>query len=154
MLESIFNELQEMRGDLDRFLNDGTSGTTRFSSSTSEWVFLPPMETGWTDDSLNLRFVVPGVREKDLEMTVQGNQLVIRGERKTPEGFGNDGSTYHRLTYGKFERTVDLPNGLNLDKVDAYLHDGVLDIHIPFAEEQKPRKIQISAGKAPKALAA
>jgi HSP20 family protein len=57
------------------------------------------------------------------------------------------------LTYGKFESMIDLPGGLELEKLEAHLHDGVLDIRIPVAAAMKPREIPISAGS-PKALAA
>jgi len=112
------------------------------------------VETGWTDDYLNLRFVVPGIRNEDLEVTVQGHQLVLRGERKAPEGFGKEGSVFYRLPYGRFERVVELPHNVDSGKLDAYLHDGVLDVLIPIAEGAKPKKIEITAGKEPKAIAA
>lgn len=79
---------------------------------------------------------------------------MVHGERKAPQGFGNEGYTYQRLPYGKFERAVDLPNGLNTDKLEAYLHDGVLDVRIPIEEAMKPRKIEITFGATPKAIAA
>lgn len=154
MLDMVFRELQDMRQKLDRYFGDGAQDAARQGGAASDWVFLPPVETGWTDERLSLRFVLPAVREKDIDLTVQGNQLVVRGERKAPESFGSDDSTYHRLTYGRFERIVDLPNGLDLEKLEASLHDGVLDVLIPIAEVQKPKKIQISAGKKPKAIAA
>ncbi len=109
---------------------------------------------GRTDEHLNLRFIFPAVEEKDLQLTVEGNQLIVRGERKEPKEFSKEGRGYTRLTYGKFERVVDLPRGLNLDKLEARLHEGVLDVRIPVTEAVKPRKIAITAGPEAKKIAA
>lgn len=150
---SLFREFEEIRRTMDRIFQDFVRATERFAPLTTEWTFAPAVETGWTDEYLNLRVILPGVSEKDLEVNVQGNQLVIRGERKLPEGFGKEGYTYTWLPYGKFERVIDLPSGLNTDKIEAYLHDGVLDIRIPVAEAMKPKHIPIYT-EVPKALAA
>lgn len=150
--QTLFNEF---RRSLDQLL-ENFSGSNRLigSEGNTDWAFTPGVETGWTDDYLNLRVVVPGVTEKDMKVTLQGNQLVIEGERKAPEGFTSDGYGYTRLSYGKFYRTVDLPNGLELEKMSCHLHDGVLDIRIPVATAMKPRQIQIKAGEPRKAIAA
>ena len=68
-------------------------------------------------------------------------QLVISGERKAPEDFLKNGHT--QLVYGKFYTSVTLPGGLEVDKVNCQLQDGVLDISIPVAEAMKPRQIPI-----------
>lgn len=137
-----FDDFDALRRDMNRFFDgfgDGLAGEA--------WGSGPAVETGWTDDYLNLRLVLPGVPEDSLDMTVQGNQLVIRGERPAPQDFGKQGAAYYRLPYGKFERKVDLPNGLNLDHIDASLHHGVLDVRIPVSEAVKPRKIQIQGAE-------
>jgi HSP20 family protein len=77
---------------------------------------------------------------------VQGNQLIIQGERKAPENFAKDGNAFWQVAYGKFERAVDLPNGLDVDKLRAHLHDGFLDVQIPVSEAMRPRNVQIQIG--------
>ena len=115
--------------------------------SASEWTsFQPHVESGWTDEALNLRFVVPGVSEKDLKVTVQGNQLYVQGNRTAPENFAKNGYVWNQISYGKFERVLDLPAGLDLDKLQAHQHDGLLDIRIPMAAAMKPKPISISTG--------
>ena len=144
---SIWDELNDVRRSFDQLFDSLT--TYSRPRRDGDFMFSPNVETGWTDDSLNLRFVIPGVSEKDLNISVQGNQLQIQGERKAPEGFAKNGNAFLQLAYGKFERVVDLPNGLDLSKVQAHLHDGVLDIRIPLAETMKPRQVQIQAGDRP-----
>ena len=153
MFARMFEELEQLRRSMDRLFEQGLAPRWSAGQTTSEWTFTPPVKTGWTDESLNLRFILPGVTEKDLNLSIQGNQLEIRGERKPPENFGREDAVWHAIPYGKFERTVDLPNGLNLDALEARLHDGVLDVRIPLAAEVKPRRIQIQVGEERKQLA-
>lgn len=144
---TIVDELNDFRRSFDQIFDNFYSTSRRIGGSErSEWNFAPAVETGWTDDYLNLRVVLPGVTEKDLSISQQGNQLVIRGERKAPENFSKEGNAYHQLNYGKFERVLDLPSGLDVDKLQASLHDGMLDIRVPVAQAVKPRQIKITSG--------
>ena len=118
----------------------------------SQWMFTPAVETAWGESSLNLRVILPAVTEDTLKVTVQNNQLVIEGERKAPEGF--DRNAFTQLAYGKFHTAVTLAPGLDLDKLNCRLHDGVLDIYIPVSEKMKPRQIQIQKGEQRKSISA
>ena len=113
------------------------------SGAGSQWLFSPAVETSWGDNTLNLRAILPGVPQNDVKVTVQNNQLIIEGERKSQEGSAKSGFT--QLTYGKFRTEIALPSGLDLDKINCQLHDGVLDVSMPVAEKMRPRQIQIQA---------
>jgi HSP20 family protein len=151
---SLWNEFDEVRRSFDRVFDNFSSATRRGGTEAGTASFVPAVETGWTDDYLNLRFVVPGVTEKDLKLSVQGNQLTLEGERRAPENFGTEGSVYRQVNYGKFERVIDLPNGLDTEHMQAHLHEGFLDVRIPLAQAMKPKQIQISSGGDRKTLAA
>jgi HSP20 family protein len=116
------------------------------------WTFSPLLESAWSENALNLRAVVPGVAENDVQVSVQNNQLVIEGERKSPEGWQKN--IYRQLNYGKFYTAVTLPTGLDVDRIGCQLHAGVLDIHIPVSEAAKPKQIQIQNGDTQKAIKA
>lgn len=146
--------MEQFRRSMDRLLEQTFGPRWAAFEATPESAFTPPVETGWTDEYLNLRFILPAVTEKDFTVSIQGSQLRLRGERKPPENFGREDAVWHAIPYGKFERIVDLPNGLNLDAVEARLHDGVLDVRIPLAAEVRPRRIPIQAGEEHKQLAA
>jgi HSP20 family protein len=149
--------LDQFRRSVDQMFEGffGSPWTPTARVENTNWAFTPVVETGWTDDYLNLRAVLPGVSEKDVKVSVTGNQLVIEGERKAPENFATSGGGT-RLFYGKFYRAIDLPNGLDLEKVNCRLHDGVLDISIPLTAAMKPKHIpiQVEAGEQRKAIAA
>jgi len=99
-----------------------------------------------------LRVIVPGVTQENVKVTVQNNQLVIEGERKAPDAFDKNSST--QLAYGKFYAAVTLQGGLDVEKLNARLHDGVLDVQIPMSERMKPRQIQIHTGDQRKSISA
>jgi len=149
---SIFDDLADFRRSFDQIFEGFQNATHR--GVKSEWAFMPAVETGWTDDFLNLRVVLPGVTQEDLKLTVQGNQVVVQGELKAPQDFGKEGMVFNQLAYGKFERTIDLPAGLETEKLQAHLHDGLLDIRIPLAQAVKPRQVKITAGATAKTIAA
>ena len=144
---TIFDEMNDLRRGFDHALESFYSSARRpAAGERTEWAFAPAVETGWTEDFLNLRVILPAVTDKDLKITVQGNQLTLQGERRAPKDFGGEGLVYNQIPYGKFERTLELPSGLDLEKLDAHLHDGVLDIRIPVAAAVKPRQVPISVG--------
>lgn len=86
---------------------------------------------------------IPGIEPKDIEISLVGRTLSLRGSR-TPEEL-KDGETYHRKErwYGKFTRAIDLPYAIQADKVTATFAKGVLTITLPRAEAEKLRKIEI-----------
>ncbi len=152
---TIWDEFADLRRSFDRVF-DNFYNDTRQTTSGAGWAFAPAVETGWTDDFLNLRFVLPGVRQEDLKVSHQGNKLMLQGERVAPKDFGKEGSVFQRLPYGKFERTLELPAGVDVEHLQAYLHDGLLDLRIPIAQAVKPKQVKIMSGNgdAQKSIAA
>lgn len=147
--------LDQFRRSVDQMFENfygvpGENARAIATSTGTQWVFSPAVETAWSDTALNLRVILPGVPQHDLKCNLQGNQLVIEGERKAPEGFTKNG--YTQLSYGKFRAEVTLPPGLDYEKLNVHLHDGILDIHVPVAEKMRPRQIQIQSGEQRKAI--
>lgn len=148
--------LDHFRRTVDQLFSDvystGSTNPIAGEQDNREFVFAPAVESNWTDNELLLRAIVPGVNEQDVKVTVQNDRLILEGQRKLPEGWTGNG--YTQMSYGKFHTAIPLPSGLNLDKVSCRLHDGVLDIQIPVAEQMKPRQIPIGAGDHSKAISA
>jgi HSP20 family protein len=150
---TMFDEVNDFRRSFDQLFDSFWSGQRRLSGDrSSDWSFVPAVETGWTDDYLNLRVVLPGVTQENVRITAQGNSLTVQGERHLPENFGKEGAVYNQMAYGRFERTLELPTGLDLENLHAWLHDGVLDIRIPVAQAVKPKHIPINAGAETKSI--
>jgi HSP20 family protein len=92
------------------------------------------------DDHIFVEADLPGVAEKDLEITVHNGMLFIRGERVPEEGRRY---FYNGRSYGRFERAITLPEAVNTDGVQATLSDGVLRVELPKSPESRPRKIAL-----------
>jgi HSP20 family protein len=113
--------------------------------------FVPAADVIVTQDDVTVTMDVPGLKVDDLSIELQGDTLTVRGERPVPYADGeDDGRTVLRLErgFGKFERVLRVPGGLDPDAITASMADGVLTLHIPVPEARKPRRIEIATGSA------
>jgi HSP20 family protein len=107
MLSTLFGNdvrqtLDQFRRSVDQMFENfyayETQPAAGDASGGRTWTFSPVVESGWNENFLNLRAILPGVSEKDVRISVQNNQIVIEGERKAPEGFQKNAWT--QLAYG------------------------------------------------------
>lgn len=95
-------------------------------------------------DALEITADVPGFQIEDLHVSFEQGSLVVRGERSesVPEGY-----SVHRKERGtvRFARAFTLPSRIDPDKIEASLRNGVLELHLPKAEEERPRMITVKA---------
>ncbi|WP_168221771.1 Hsp20/alpha crystallin family protein [Aquisphaera giovannonii] len=95
----------------------------------------------WADEEdLYIEVDTPGVEEKDVELTVHGDVLTIKAGRAEPEGRKY---LFNGRAFGRFERTLRLPEAVDSEKVDATLSGGVLRLTLPRKAEARPRKITL-----------
>jgi len=102
-----------------------------------------PVAMWQDDDSFFVEAEMPGLSEDEVELTVHNDVLTIRGERKREEGRTY---LYNGRSYGRFERTITLPEPVNSNEVRATLNNGVLQVALPKSPEAKPKRIAIQAG--------
>lgn len=112
-----------------------------------EPVFTVPVACGETRKGLNLRIILPGVRRADLNFRIEPGVLRLDGQRHPPIGFSEDGRCHFAMLYGAFAQDVLLPDGLDVSRMQAHLHEGVLDVHIPFSGDVR-RSVTLEAGGA------
>jgi HSP20 family protein len=114
-------------------------------------VAVPPIEA-WVDKEnkkYHLSIAVPGVDPKELQVDLQGNNLTVSGEHKADEEKKEADYLQREFAYGRFERTVVLPEGVDTGKLTADYNNGVLEITAPLSENALPKRIEIkSSGKA------
>lgn len=91
-----------------------------------------------TDDHIMMSFDVPGIKEDDFKMAIDGDTLTITGERKREETSEKDGVHYYGRSYGKFHRAFSLPDTIDKTKIEADYRDGVLRLLLPKIEVKKP----------------
>lgn len=96
-------------------------------------------------DEIVLRADLPGVDEKDIDVTVRDSTLTIRGERKEEKEEKKEDYYYAERAYGAFSRSLEVPAGVEPDKIKATFKKGVLEVHLPKAKETKGRKVDIKA---------
>jgi HSP20 family protein len=138
-----FRNVMDIQGEVNR-LFDTFLGRPMPASAPAERAWLPAVDMHETKDDLVLRVEVPGVREKDVTVSITGDLLTIKGERRWGEDEGRERKLLHvERGYGRFERVMQLPLAVQADKVRATYRDGVLEITLPKAEELKPREIKI-----------
>jgi len=137
-----FRNVTDIQGEVNR-LFDSFFGRPMTTQAPGDRMWAPVVDMHETKDDIVLSFELPGVREKEVNLSITGDLLSVRGERKFAQESENQG--YHRLerVYGKFERTVQLPMLVQSGKVKATYRDGVLEVRLPKADEVKPREIKI-----------
>jgi HSP20 family protein len=96
----------------------------------------PQVTAKTSETGVQLRALVPGFAIEDLELTVRGDELTLRGKRKSEAA--------HEQS--EFERSWKLPFPIEAEKVKAIAKDGVLDVELPRAAADSPRRIQVQAG--------
>ncbi len=94
-----------------------------------------------TEGHYLMRFDLPGVKKNDLKIEVKNDVLTVSGERKDIRKKENYGA------YGSFEQAFTLPEGVDTDKIEANLEDGVLQLAVPKLAEKQPKQIKIGVGE-------
>lgn len=116
------------------------------NSMQREW-FQPQVDMQENDEAFLLSVDLPGMRQEDVKIDLDGRVLTISGERKREDHSNNNGVTRVERSYGKFARSFSLPETIDIEKIEANLEDGVLRLALPKSEQVKPRTIEVKAGK-------
>jgi len=125
----------------DEFFNASPFGDS-FVESHERWT--PSVDILEKDGNLILRAELPGLTEKQFDLKVEGDTLILKGERKIDNE--DNKSNYHRIEsyHGSFTRSFRLPETVDIDKINAEYKNGVLTITLPQKPEVKPREIPVS----------
>jgi HSP20 family protein len=133
-----WQDMPRFQREMSRFFDEFGPARNMYSSSF-------PLMNVYTDkEGAAVMAEVPGVSQENIEINVAGETLSISGEVGQAE---NEQTAYHRQerAYGKFSRSIELPFPVETDHVEARLEKGILTIHLPRAEEDKPRQIQVKS---------
>jgi HSP20 family protein len=138
-----FRDLGSLHSEMSRFMNGLLDGPGRPIQS---WV--PALDVWETDSELVYAFDLPGIPEEKISLEVADDTLTVSAERE--KATEESGERFYRFErrYGSFTRAVGLPQGVDESKITAAYEDGVLEVHVPKPEEQKPRRIQLGSAVA------
>ena len=129
-------------GEMNRLNREVSRMFGEAASSEGSGVF-PPLNVYDDGESVVVRAEIPGVDPKSIEVNASSKSLTIKGER--PKQVGDEKQSFHRRErgYGRFNRSLTLPQEVNPDKVRAEYRLGILEVVLPKSEDIKPRKIDV-----------
>jgi len=131
-----YRSLLSLDDDVRRFFNVG--------NYESDTVWSPKVDIIDNDDSYELKAELPGLKKKDINISVEDGTLTISGDKKMEEEKKEKNYHLRESYYGKFERSFRLPKDVEYDNIKAEFNDGVLDVRIPKSEKAKPKQISVS----------
>jgi len=143
-----FRDMTTLRDKMNRLFEDAFAQRGEDKDMISS-AWLPAVDIFESDQELVLTAEVPGIDEKDIEISLENNVLSIRGERKFEKETKEE--NYHRIerSYGTFYRSFTLPNYVDPEKINAVHENGVLKIRMSKKPELKPKKVKILKAPTP-----
>ena len=138
-----FRDIYSLQDRMNRLFGDLSHrpGATDEGLTSGAWT--PQVDVYETAESIVLKADLPGMSQNDVEISVEGNTLTVKGERKFEKEVNE--KDYYRMerSYGTFTRSFTLPPTVDSDKIDAAFAQGVLKITLPKREESKPKQIKV-----------
>ncbi|HZD60138.1 MAG TPA: Hsp20/alpha crystallin family protein [Anaerolineae bacterium] len=138
-----WHDLIAMQSELNKLFERTFSSEERGVARAAVWA--PAIDMFDRNNAVIVRAELPGVKAEDVDISIIDNKLVVKGERKFKEEIKEE--NYYRIEqrYGSFERIVQLPAKVDVGNVEAVYAEGVLEINLPKAEEERPKQIKIKA---------
>jgi len=122
-----------------------------FPADERAFAISPAFDVKETKEAYVFKADVPGIADKDLEVTITGNRRNVSGKREAEKEEKSERYYTYERNYGSFTRSFTLPDGADVDKLRASMESGVLTIHVPKKPEIQPKKIAVkSEGQPPK----
>jgi len=134
------DRLASLRDEMDRIFD--FAWPTRDSGLFSGWS--PALDVHDEKDDFVVLVELPGMKKEDISLTIHDGALTVSGERKQEREQSEGHSFRSERYFGKFQRSVTLPAAVDASKVKATYKDGVLTVHLPKAEEAKPKQIAVN----------
>jgi HSP20 family protein len=134
-------EMMTLREAMDRLFDDAFTRPLTINSGFTA----PAIDMYQTDNEVVIKATLPGLKAEDVDISVTGETLTLRGEYKQEKEQKNAHYHIREQRTGSFERSLRLPTDVKADKAHADFENGVLTITMPIAEEVKPKSITIKA---------
>ncbi len=138
-----FREAVTLRDAMDRLFEESFVRPAWATNGERQHAFRLPVDAYTTEDAVIILASTPGVKPEDVEITIEGDTLTLRGELIGP--LENVNYVMQERNYGRFSRTLTLNVPVQADKANAEFSNGVLTLTIPKAEAVRPRSIKVTA---------
>lgn len=140
-----FRELDDVQNRLSSLFGRSLLRTSRGEAfDSADWA--PSVDVSEDEKEYLVKAELPDMKKEDVKVTVENGTLRISGERKFEKETKN--RKYHRIerAYGSFERRFAVPEGSRAENMTAEYKDGILSVHLPKAEVQKPKPVEVKVG--------
>lgn len=137
-----FRDLVSLREAMDRLFEESVvrPGGAALAPRATGTLAVDVYET---DEDVVVKASVPGVDPEDLDLSITGDTLTIKGETRAEEEVEEENYVYRERRYGAFSRSMTIPTSVRADEADAEFDDGVLTLRLPKTEEVKPKTIKV-----------
>ena len=146
-----FRDLGEMERRFEDILSRPLWPTMWRRMPTEAMAWTPAIEMFEKEDKYVVKAELPGMKEEDIDVSVVGDILTIKGERKAESEAKDEEYFCCETSYGSFSRSVGLPSSVDADNIQATYENGILELSLPKIPEVKPKKIAVSVAKKEKA---
>lgn len=134
-------DIEELERRFDEMMGRPFASLWRRSAVERGW--MPPIEMYEKDDHFMVRAELPGMKKEDIDISVVGDTLTIKGERKAEEEVKEDDYYVCERSYGSFQRSLTFPTAVDTKSIEAKFSDGILEVSLPKSQEVKPKKVEI-----------
>ena len=139
---AVANPFTSLQREIDRLFDDFSRGFPSFVGNGVS-TLMPNMDVTETEKEIEITAELPGLEEKDVQINIADNLLTIRGEKKAEKEQKDKNYRLVERSYGSFERTLELPEGVNADAIKANISKGVLKVTVPKPAPAQAKKIEV-----------
>ncbi len=141
---SVASPFMSLQREIDRLFEDFSRGFPTIAGNGAT-ALMPSMDVTETDKEIEITAELPGLEEKDVEVNIADNILTIRGEKKVEKEQKDKNYRLVERSYGSFERTLELPEGVNADAIKANISKGLLKVTVPKPALTQAKKIEVKS---------
>jgi HSP20 family protein len=140
------NPFFSLQREIDRLFDDFGRGFPALGNGFGNGAaMMPTMDVAETDKEIELTAELPGLEEKDVQINVADNVLTIKGEKKAEKEEKDKNYRLVERSYGSFERSLQLPDGVDADAIKASIDKGVLKVVVPKPAPAQVKKVEVKA---------
>lgn len=141
---SVASPFMSLQREIDRLFEDFSRGFPTIAGNGAT-ALMPSMDVTETDKEIEITAELPGLEEKDVQINIADNILTIRGEKKAEKEQKDKNYRLVERSYGSFERTFELPEGVNADAIKANISKGLLKVTVPKPAPTQAKKIEVKS---------
>jgi HSP20 family protein len=141
-----YMDIADMERQVDRIFGDSLFPSI-WSRIPESKAWFPDLDVFEKDGKFVIKAEIPGMEEKDIDVSIDGDVLTIKGEKKIEQEVKEEDYYRSERSYGSFSRSIPLLSSIDKEKVEADYHNGVLEVTLPKIAAARPKKVKVAAGK-------